>query len=208
MDEHEQNNLCEECGVNEASCTVAMVMGGKTLHRHLCQACMSRIGMTIASGNIQQLLGAFMAAAKEAAREMAQEAAEAGEEIPAAEDAPLETEPETAEEADAPATESVLETACPVCGLTLRTFRTTGTMGCAACYEAFRGGLMPLMRSRCPVLQHVGRRPLVSEAARQLRARQEDLQHQLEQAVAQENFEMAARLRDALRALSDGEENA
>ena len=54
-------------------------------------------------------------------------------------------------------------------------------------------------------MQHAGRKPLDSEEAQRSRSRHEELQRQMEQAVAQEQFELAARLRDQLRALADEE---
>ena len=57
-------------------------------------------------------------------------------------------------------------------------------------------------------VQHAGRQPLDTREAQQQRSRQEELTRLMEQAVADENFERAAMLRDQLRALAEGEAEA
>ena len=60
-----------------------------------------------------------------------------------------------------------------------------------------------------PHVQHAGRRPLATAEDQRKRTAAETLQRQMEQAVALEDFETAAQLRDQLRALSaNGEEKA
>ncbi len=48
---------------------------------------------------------------------------------------------------------------CPVCGLTLADFRRTGLLGCADCYNAFRGELLPTIRYVQGKLRHEGKAP-------------------------------------------------
>ena len=51
-------------------------------------------------------------------------------------------------------------------------------------------------------VQHAGRRPLESEEAQRTRTRQEELTRLMQQAVALEDFETAALLRDQIHALA------
>ncbi len=91
---------------------------------------------------------------------------------------------------------------CAACGLTFASFRKTATLGCPACYEAF----MPLLeqvigRAQRGATHHVGRSPpggVDSERLQNLRAK---LMHDLEVAVAGEDYERAAKLRDELKAM-------
>jgi len=87
---------------------------------------------------------------------------------------------------------------CPLCGMKFMEFRIGGRLGCPNDYLAFDRGLLPLLRrSHDGVTRHVGkvpRRPPTPEAARSLRLRAE-----LRDAVAREDYEEAARLRDQLR---------
>ena len=96
---------------------------------------------------------------------------------------------------------------CPRCHLTLSEFTRTGHLGCPKCYEAFREQLQPMLLQIHGRVQHAGRRPLATAEDQRKRTAAETLQRQMEQAVALEDFETAAQLRDQLRALSaNGEE--
>ena len=98
---------------------------------------------------------------------------------------------------------------CPRCHLTLSEFTRTGHLGCPKCYEAFREQLQPMLLQIHGRVQHAGRRPLATAEDQRKRTAAETLQRQMEQAVALEDFETAAQLRDQLRALSaNGEEKA
>lgn len=94
---------------------------------------------------------------------------------------------------------------CERCGTTFDAFEKTGRLGCAQCYQAFREQLAPMLRQLHGHLQHTGRKLLNDEDAQRQRAACERLNAQLTQAVEQEDFETAARLRDELRQLSGAE---
>ncbi|MBO4925673.1 MAG: UvrB/UvrC motif-containing protein [Clostridia bacterium] len=96
----------------------------------------------------------------------------------------------------------VPEITCPRCGETYAEFQKTGMLGCAECYAAFRRELTPLITRVQGRTQHAGRRPPVSEEEQARLTRMEALRAQMEAAVAEENFEEAARLRDQLRAIA------
>ena len=81
-------------------------------------------------------------------------------------------------------------------------FRKGGMLGCAECYQAFRKELTPLITRVQGRAQHAGRRPPVSEEEQARINEMESLRARMEAAVAEENFEEAAKLRDALRALT------
>lgn len=87
---------------------------------------------------------------------------------------------------------------CPACGLDLDEFRLKGRVGCARCYETFRKSLLPLLERVHDATTHRGRFPAgrpgscVSDVA--------ELRRRLADAIAAENYEEAAALRDRLRA--------
>ena len=88
-------------------------------------------------------------------------------------------------------------------------FTRTGHLGCPKCYEAFREQLQPMLLQIHGRVQHAGRQPLSTAEEQRKRSATEQLQRQMEQAVALEDFETAAKLRDQIRALSvSGEEEA
>ena len=98
---------------------------------------------------------------------------------------------------------------CPRCGMTLSEFTRTGHLGCPKCYEAFREQLQPMLLQIHGRVQHAGRQPLSTAEEQRKRSATEQLLRQMEQAVALEDFETAAKLRDQIRALSvSGEEEA
>lgn len=100
------------------------------------------------------------------------------------------------------------EVVCPRCHTSLSQFTKTGRLGCPACYEAFHEQLQPMLLQIHGRVQHAGRKPLRTEDAQRSRSRQEDLTRQMEQAVAIEDFETAARIRDQLKALAAKEDEA
>lgn len=84
---------------------------------------------------------------------------------------------------------------CPACGLKYAAFRTDGRLGCAHDYDAFQAALMPLLERIHHSTRHVGKFPRAAYRRNELA----DLHAQLREAVAAENYEEAARLRDRLR---------
>ncbi len=80
---------------------------------------------------------------------------------------------------------------CPVCGLLYAAFRASGRLGCPADYDNFRPALLPLLDRLHRGASHAGKRPRSAEV-HQLRDR-------LAAAVAAEDYETAAGLRDLLR---------
>jgi protein arginine kinase activator len=92
---------------------------------------------------------------------------------------------------------------CPTCGATLRDFRDSGRLGCADCYLAFADHLRDLLRRLHGSSQHIGERYVVpgAEGEATPTSRLLDLREQLRRAVEDENFELAAELRDRIRVL-------
>src|SRR5215208_8051146 len=91
---------------------------------------------------------------------------------------------------------------CAFCSATLADFRATGRLGCAHCYEAFESSLRDLLRRVHNSGRHIGRRyepptPPVSETLSLLG----ELRQRLRRAIENEEFELAADLRDRIRVL-------
>lgn len=92
------------------------------------------------------------------------------------------------------------ERSCPRCHMRRSDFKKSGRFGCAACYEAFADDLPALLKAMHRSDRHIGKVP-ASEATRLTNLRAlGDLQEKLEKAIAQENYEVAARLRDQITA--------
>ena len=98
--------------------------------------------------------------------------------------------------------ENETDARCENCGMTLSQFRKSGVLGCAACYEAFKVELKPMFTRIQGRTQHAGRRPSTTSPEEMERLRKmEELRLKMEEAVQKEEFEMAARYRDELKAL-------
>lgn len=93
--------------------------------------------------------------------------------------------------------------ACPGCGTTIEDLRRDNRLGCARCYVVFRAILLPLLARFHRHVSHVGKVPGGAQPATRL-AEIGRLRLSLSKAVAAEEFERAAGLRDRLRELEDG----
>lgn len=90
---------------------------------------------------------------------------------------------------------------CARCGKTYHSFRETGRLGCGDCYTAFEDVLTTLIDRIQRDTRHVGKVP--SRLADSIRIETDisALRGELSVAVAEEDYERAARLRDRIRDL-------
>ncbi len=102
-----------------------------------------------------------------------------------------ETEPHTRPEHEQGGGES----RCPACRMRVSHFRKTGRLGCATCYETWQGLVDPMLFGMHRSLQYMGKAPQepAVDPAR--------LRGKLALAIADEDYEQAAVLRDRLRAM-------
>ncbi len=93
------------------------------------------------------------------------------------------------------------ELTCPVCGFTHSQFKKTGRLGCGACYDLFMEELEPMLCNMHPSLVHVGKTHRRFAQEQKKEASTKLLQEELKKAIAAEEYEKAAQLRDQLIAL-------
>jgi protein arginine kinase activator len=93
-------------------------------------------------------------------------------------------------------------TRCSFCGMTLKDFRATGRLGCAHCYSTFEPSLRELLRRVHGSAQHVGRKymPPAPELLERVVTIGE-LRDRLRRAIANEEFELAASIRDKIKGI-------
>jgi protein arginine kinase activator len=84
---------------------------------------------------------------------------------------------------------------CPVCHARWSDFKKTTRLGCSTCYETFSEELEPVLASMHKKDQHIGKAP----AGRAAGMEAASLRKALDEAVAAQNFEEAAKLRDRLK---------
>ncbi len=90
---------------------------------------------------------------------------------------------------------------CPNCGITFREFRSQGRLGCPHDYIAFAKELKPLLENIHGETQHNGKFPKRAPHASQLQYRLIKLRSDLRNAVEEEEYERAARIRDEIQSL-------
>ncbi len=189
--------LCQ-CGQREATVHEVVIRSGKKAERHLCEVCAREAGLGApAPTQMADLLGKLMPTAP---------AAPKAKPVPAR-----------------PAAIAQTVAHCPSCRSTFAEFKATGMLGCPECYQTFEALLSPLLeRAQDGGMHHVGKIPQAAlERSRRAgepggaailgsaieRARRvESLRKALEEAVAGEQYERAARVRDELRRLGDPRE--
>ena len=100
---------------------------------------------------------------------------------------------------------------CPFCGLTYEDFRKIGRLGCSECYGTFSRFLGPLLKRIHGATQHMGKSPQMFASSKEQAAEDSlpskapkdsgiaELKIKLQEAIEQENFEEAARLRDVIK---------
>lgn len=89
---------------------------------------------------------------------------------------------------------------CSVCGSDFRSIADSGKVGCPNCYTEFRGRLSPTIKKIHGNTVHCGKHSKVTtQESRE--SETAALKKQLAEAVSSENYELAAELRDKIKAM-------
>lgn len=164
-------NRCDQCHERDAVIALTQVSDEQKTTTHLCERCAAERGVETSASLNKIPVSNFLATL--------------GKGVDVAAAMPGPTPPG----------------ACHICGASLDDFRETGRLGCADCYLSFEGALRDLLRRLHGSTRHAGERyaapgvalpPEPSTGA--------VLREQLRQAIEAERFELAAQLRDQLRA--------
>ncbi|MCK5564798.1 MAG: UvrB/UvrC motif-containing protein [Planctomycetes bacterium] len=161
---------CQSCKTNTATIHLTEIHDGKRTEAHLCEECAQKEGVTIKNQiPLNELLSTLLSASPEV--------------------------PDSQLIAD----EAMMDTACPSCGMTMGRFRKEMLLGCACDYDVFDKMLAPLVeKSQGGNTSHCGKIPskLPSGSKKQIDVAK--LQNQLDDAVKNEDYETAAKLRDQI----------
>jgi protein arginine kinase activator len=92
---------------------------------------------------------------------------------------------------------------CKNCGTTYNEFKKYGLLGCSECYKSFSPAITPVIKRVQGNLEHVGKIPKklgkdIMEKRRLLK-----LKEDLQKAIANEEYEKAAQIRDDIKSLQN-----
>jgi len=167
--------LCQACKERSATIHLTEINNGQRCETHLCQQCAQQQGLSIKSQMpLNELMNSLLSTQQQKA----------------------------AQQAGASIVTSDPEHACPNCGMTLRHFAQAPLLGCPHDYTEFQTELLPLIeRSHSGKSCHCGKAPArICEHDRNEIERNR-LQRQLDEAVKNEDYETAAKLRDQIQVL-------
>lgn len=91
---------------------------------------------------------------------------------------------------------------CPTCGYTSGEYLETGFLGCPDCYNAFSEIIVPSISKVQKDVRHVGKSP--KEFYSPEEAKYNELMLAREEAVAKEDFKLAAQINDQMKKLKGG----
>lgn len=181
---------CSECGDEEATVRLTEIVGGKKRVRQLCKSCAEGVGFVI---DLPKPKAAAAPQPPSVPSSVMGALGALGESLGTGYEDPT--------------------TSCPHCGITWGEFRKSSRLGCPHDYdhEVFGTQLDDLLTQYHGATEHKGSRPVTrsrhveeQRAERERVAEGERLQKALAVAVATEDFEEAARLRDQLEAFERG----
>jgi len=95
------------------------------------------------------------------------------------------------------------ELICPNCQTPYRKVYETGYVGCSQCYSQFAGQIKPVLQRIHGATSHRGKIPNRQGAEYLVKREIEELKAKLQQAVAREEYEQAAEMRDKIKLLEE-----
>lgn len=167
--------LCQNCGKNEATTHIKRVVNGDTTETHLCAECAQHLGYgDMFSGFGLNLDDFFGSFLGDSVQKLS----------------------------------SPTEQRCPKCGCTFGDIVNSGKIGCSECYRTFYDKLLPSIQRIHGRIKHNGK--LVSAPQTEMKKEEpvkenptEKLKKELEKAIADQEFEQAAVLRDKIKEIEN-----
>ena len=181
--------LCENCKKREANVRYSENINGIKKELHLCEECSKKLGITdkmdfrMPSLDFSNFFGSFL------------------EDFSTSDFMPLVNE--------------VKSIKCDSCGSTFDDIINTGRYGCANCYDVFEDRMDPILKKMQGANRHNGRLGKVSDNSIKFDKKEEQktqnsgdnklekLQEDLKQAIKEERYEDAAKIRDEIKKTSN-----
>lgn len=183
--------LCDNCGKREANVRYSENINGRKKELNLCEECSRKLGVGHMDFNMPIDFTSFFG--------------DVWEELSTPEFMPL--------------FQGVKALKCDNCGYTFEDITNTGKLGCGNCYEVFEERLDPIIRRIQGANRHVGRVGKVldnkidkkmskdeivkndTEKINKKENQVDKLQEELKQAIKEERYEDAAKIRDKIKKL-------
>jgi protein arginine kinase activator len=100
-------------------------------------------------------------------------------------------------------TEKHYDLRCSNCGTYYSEFKTGGLLGCSECYHSFVDSLNPVLKRIQGSVKHVGKIPRSRGKARTDTSWFDGLQIRLQNAIENEEYEAAAKIRDEIKKMQN-----
>lgn len=97
---------------------------------------------------------------------------------------------------------------CPVCGISFYEFRQAGRLGCPHDYDFFSNELQPLLVNVHGDTQHIGKRPKHATTDMSIQIDLIRMRREMKEAIEQEDYERASRLRDEIKTIERDSQDA
>ncbi len=169
--------LCDNCGENEAKIKLTHIINGKKTEMMLCEECSKKASISNMEFempiDISNFLGDFIS--------------------------------DYEDNTYVPFNPITKQIKCNNCNMTYEEFLETGKFGCKDCYEAFSGKVDLLLKKIQGTDRYKGRECINKEDNNQkinINNELEDLKKGLKQAIKEERYEDAAKIRDRINEIS------
>ena len=176
---------CENCGKNEANVKYTQIINGEKKQMFLCEECSEKLGINDIHFNMPINFTSFLTDFFDDMNDISL----------------------------MPAIGASNGLSCSKCGLTWDDFLHTGKFGCSNCYSDFESRIDPILRSLQGATNHVGRIGSVKEGNNvkqnlddKMEEKQDSnlskvdkLKEDLKNAIKEERYEDAAKIRDELK---------
>ncbi len=168
--------LCQNCNKNKATVKYTQVINGNKKEMMLCEKCSENLGVTKMNFSMPIDFSSFFGGMLE-------------------------------DESFMPMFPEIKELKCKKCNMTYDDFINTGKFGCSSCYEAFSEKIDPMLKRI-----HGGNRYLGNKISKKTKdkkieikeetlnqSKRDNLEQELKQAILEERYEDAAKIRDKIK---------
>ncbi len=176
---------CENCGRNEANVKYTQIINGEKKQMFLCEECSEKLGINDIHFNMPINFTSFLTDFFNDVNDISFMPTLGGN--------------------------NTLQ--CSKCGLTWDNFLHTGKFGCSNCYDDFESRIDPILRSLQGATTHIGRLgevrtgnnikqnldDKIEKQENKAISKIEKLKEELKQAVKEERYEDAAKIRDEIK---------